>query len=97
MCIVKKWLFVIIVIQYLDVECSTLPLCSQNSDAIKLCKVSRNQSASYSPRPWPTKITPILDFKNVLDIDVDKGAITVLVTITLEWKDFGVSVTSNPK
>ena len=37
-----------------------------------------NYKANSAPKPWPVIVTPIVDLKNVLDVDQDKKIINHL-------------------
>ena len=64
-----------------------LKLCSQPTNVTKLCKKMGNYKANSAPKPWPVIVTPIVDLKNVLDVDQDKKSLTIYVYLITQWID----------
>ena len=74
-------------------ESSNIPYCSNNqSDRIQICKKDNNHVTNRPPKPYPIKVIPILDLKDVHDVDVERETLTVYVKIVLWWEDFSISV-----
>ena len=74
-------------------EGSNIPYCSNNqSEHIQICKKDNNHTINRPPKPHPIKVIPILDLKDVHDVDVERETLTVYVKIVLWWEDFSISV-----
>ena len=54
---------------------------------IQLCKESETYCPVCPPNPkdWPTKINPIIDFKDVLDVNEEKKSVTILINLIMIW------------
>ena len=73
---------------------SLLPLCSVEkiSEVPYLCKLNNDHCSACPPKPWPTKVTPIVNIKDLLNLDKDKKSLTVSAEIFLSWVDPAISV-----
>ena len=66
-----------------DVENSTIQLCKDNDTYCPVCP----------PKDWPAEINPIIDFKDVLEVNEEKKSITILIDLILIWHDYAISHT----
>ena len=73
---------------------SLLPPCSieKITQDPYLCKLNNEHCSACPPKPWPAKITPIVNIKDILDLDKDKKSLTVFTEINLIWDDPAISV-----
>ena len=56
-----------------------------------LCKEDDTYCPVCPPKDWPRKIDPIIDFKDVLDVNEEKKSITILINLILIWNDTSIS------
>ena len=73
---------------------SLLPPCSVEkiTEDPYLCKLSNEHCSACPPKPWPAKVTPIVNIKDIVDLDKNKKSLTVVTEITLSWDDPNISV-----
>ena len=64
-----------------------LELCSKPTKITKLCKKEENYKANSAPKPWPVNVTPIINIKDVLEIDQVKKSMTIYVYLITYWLD----------
>ena len=86
----RCWLLFILILSNLRPNESgkILPLCTEENENVhQLCTINEEYYPVWPSKPWPKSVTPILDLRGVLDADVDKRTITVLMKIILIWKD----------
>ena len=71
-----------------------LKLCTQTkvSSTNQLCKKMESKRPNWPPEPRPVLITPIVNIKDILDIDPNMKTLTVFIELILLWKDFEISV-----
>ena len=69
----------------------SLPYCNETinneNESIQLCKLSETYCPICPPKDWPRKITPVIDFKDVLEVDEQKKSITILISFIMIWND----------
>ena len=76
-----------------SIESSNIPYCSSNqTDNIQICKKDNTHTINRPPKPHPLIVIPILDLKDVHDVDVERETLTVYAKIVLWWEDFSISV-----
>ena len=64
-----------------------LELCSESVSITQLCNKYENYRANTAPKPWPVIVNPILDFKNILEIESDEKTMTVYINFIMNWID----------
>ena len=64
-----------------------LELCSNPTKITKLCKKEDDYKANSAPKPWPVNVTPIINIKDVLEIDQGKKSMTIYVYLITYWFD----------
>ena len=70
---------------------SELILCSKNVSRIHVCKKQANHRPNVTPYPRLCVIKPVVDIKDILNINVEKKTITVYLYIILQWIDDSLS------
>ena len=61
--------------------------CSESVPITQLCNRFENYRANTAPKPWPVIVNPILDFKNILEIESDEKTMTVYINFIMNWID----------
>ena len=64
-----------------------LQSCSQSVSITQLCNRFENYRANTAPKPWPVIVNPIIDFKNILEIESDEKTMTVYINFIMNWID----------
>lgn len=82
-------LFIFIEFSYCELKpCGEL----QNSSATVLCKSKESQRTNSPPQPFPVKVTPIIDFKDIIDIDPEEKTMSTFIKMILTWTDEGLGI-----
>ena len=91
--VLKTSLFFILELNLSHCE-SLLPPCSVEkiTEIPYLCKLNNEHCSVCPPKPWPTKVTPTINIKDLLNLDKDKKSLTVYTDIALSWADPAISV-----
>ena len=64
----------------------------QNSSVTLLCKNKESQRTNSPPQPFPVKVTPIVDFKDIIDIDPEEKTMSTFIKLILTWNDGGLGI-----
>ena len=70
---------------------SSLILCSEKVSRVQICKKETNYRPNITPYPRLCVIKPVVDIKDILDINLEKKTITVYLYIILQWIDNSLS------
>ena len=70
---------------------SDLILCSEKVSRVQICKKETNYRPNITPYPRLCVIKPVVDIKDILDINLEKKTITVYLYIILQWIDNSLS------
>ena len=94
----KSLVFCTIPLSEFFVSTFALSLCSNETiivenTKIQLCKANETYCPVCPPKDWPAIINPIIDFKDVLDVNEKKKSITMLINLILIWHDYAISHT----
>ena len=82
-------LFILIEFSYCELKpCGEL----QNSSITVLCKNNESQRTNSPPQPFPVKVTPIIDFKDIIDIDPEEKTMSTFIKMILIWTDEGLGI-----
>ena len=83
----KRFVILTLVYVFIPKSICYLKLCNESVTITQLCKKFENYRPSATPRPTPLLLTPIIDFKNVLEIEPDKKTMTVYINFIMHWVD----------
>ena len=87
-------LFIFIEFSYCELKpCGEL----QNSSVTVLCKNKESQRTNSPPQPFPVKVTPIIDFKDIIDIDSEEKTMSTFIKLILTWTDEGIGIVKGKK
>ena len=89
MIFVKNFLNLFLFLHYAN--CSNLPSCHMEFVDIKLCKIFNNHT-NIRPPQKPVHVNPIVEIKDVLQVNNIKKTLTIAAKIFMEWNDFTVSL-----
>ena len=70
---------------------SSLILCSEKVSRVQVCQNKGTYRPNVTPYPRLCVVKPVVDIKDVLDIDPEKKTITVYLYIILQWVDDGLN------
>ena len=90
----KKYFLLVLLVLLLNLKVfikSDLILCSEKVSRVQICKKEANYRPNITPHPRLCVIKPVVDIKDILDINVDKKTITVYLYIILQWIDNSLS------
>ena len=72
------------------IECDLI-LCAEKVSRVQICKKEANYRPNITPYPRLCVIKPVVDIKDILDINLEKKTITVYLYIILQWIDNSLS------
>ena len=70
--------------------------CADRVFTSQLCTTDSEYSIFNPPKPWPLVLNPMVDIKDVIDIDEEKQTINLYIYMSLSWTDDSLKVISPP-
>ena len=91
---IVSFLILLLSILFIDSSYCELETCAklQNSSVTVLCKNKESQRTNSPPQPFPVQVTPIVDFKDIIDIDPEEKTMTTFIKLILIWTDEGLGI-----
>ena len=78
------------------IEGEEIKTCVDRVFTSQLCTTDSEYSVFNPPKPWPLVLNPMVDIKDVIDIDEEKQTMTVYIYMSLSWADDSLKVVSPP-
>ena len=76
---------------FIQVSKSSLILCSEKVSRVQVCQNKASYRPNIPPTPRICVISPVVDVKDILDVDTEKKTITIHLYIILQWMDDGLN------
>jgi len=83
------WIWVLILARGIE----SLELCSKPVEKPQICAVYENHTSNKPPSPLPLVLQPVMDFRDIIDFDLNTNTITIFVRILIFWNDTSIKLT----
>ena len=71
----------------------SLELCSKPVEKPQICAIYQNHTSNEPPSPLPLVLQPVMDFRDIIDFDLNTNTITIFVRILIFWNDTSIKLT----
>ena len=86
----KLMLWVLLLFMVKSIIC--LKTCSVATNKPEICAIYENHTMNKPPRPWPMKLQPTIEFRDIIDFDQDANTITLVVRVLMHWNDTSIKL-----